>query len=94
MKLTAELFQQICATARIKLSLEESIEPEKYLESITESFSKIQKINTDGIEPSFLPVKITNVMREDTPKEALSQEEALSLSTQKKEGYFKGPKAL
>jgi len=35
-----------------------------------------------------------NVLREDKEEKCLSQKEALSLTEHKKDGYFKGPKAV
>ena len=40
------------------------------------------------------PVELKNALREDIEEKCLSQEEALSLTEHKKDGYFKGPKAV
>ena len=47
-----------------------------------------------GIEASLQPVELKNMLREDKKEECFSQEEALSLSEHKKDGYFKGPRAV
>ena len=59
-----------------------------------EYFSKLDEVNTDQVNPSFQPVEIKDVLREDEEEKCLSQEEALSLTEHKKDGYFKGPKVV
>jgi len=86
--------EHVAETARLKLTEDEI---NKFLPQLKESlefFSKLQEVNTDNVKPSFHPVEIKNVMREDVEKECLSQDDALSLTEHKKDGYFKGPRAV
>ena len=94
MEVDRKLLEHVAEVARIKLT-----EPEikKFLPQLRESlefFSKLNDINTDNVKPSFQPVELKNAMRDDEPKECLSQEDALSLTEHKKDGYFKGPRAV
>ena len=66
----------------------------KKLKEILEFFSQLKEINTDDVKPSFQPVELKNSMREDKEEQCLSQDEALSFSEHKKDGYFKGPRAV
>ena len=94
MEVDRKLLEHIAEIARIKLSEEEI---KKFLPQLKESlefFSKLNEINTDNVRPSFHPVELKNAMREDKEEECLPQDEALSLTEHKKDGYFKGPKAI
>jgi len=86
--------REVARLARLELSDEEVECFAADLESILEAFKKLDNIDTDGLEPSFHPVKIEDVFREDTPEKSLSQEEALSNSPNTEDGFFKGPRIV
>lgn len=94
MKLDKELLKRVANNARLNLKESEIKEFLPQLKEILEAFSKLDKIRTDKVEPSFHPLEIKDVFREDIPGKSLSQEEALSLTKHKKNGYFKGPRAV
>lgn len=94
MEVDKKLLEHVAEVARIKLSEEEI---KKFLPQLKESlefFSKLRDINTDSVKPSFQPVELKNAVREDREGKCLSQEDALSLTEHKKEGYFRGPRAV
>ena len=94
MEVDRKLLEHVAELARLKLSEEEI---KKFLPQLKEAlkfFSKLKEVNTENVRPSFQPVELKNVMREDTKKESLSQDDALSLTEHKKDGYFKGPRAV
>ncbi|MBU0536287.1 MAG: Asp-tRNA(Asn)/Glu-tRNA(Gln) amidotransferase subunit GatC, partial [Nanoarchaeota archaeon] len=80
--------------ARLELSEAEINEFLPQLNEVLEFFSHIDKVDTKGIDSSMQPVEIKNVLREDVVKPGLSQDEALSNTEHKKDGYFKGPRAV
>jgi len=94
MKVTKELVKKVASNARLKLTDEEieGFVPE--LKEILDYFSKLDGLNTGSIKPSFHPIEIKNVMREDEAKESLGVEEALLNTKNKKDSYFKGPRSL
>ncbi len=89
-----KLIERVAENARLTLSEEEKEKFVKELKEIVSAFSKIDEVNTDGIPISLQPVELKNHLREDEPKPSLSQQEALSLTEHKKDGYFKGPKVV
>lgn len=94
MKIDKELIKHVAETARLRLTDKEI---EKFLPQLKEAleyFSKLNEIKTDNAKPSFQPVEIKNALRGDKEERCLSQEEALSLTEHKKDGYFKGPRAV
>jgi len=89
-----KLLEHVAEVARLKLTEEEIKKFLPQLKEALEFFSKLEEVNTNNIRPSFQPVELKNAMREDAEKECLSQDEALSLTEHKKDGYFKGPRAV
>ncbi len=94
MDVDIKLLEHVAELARLKLNEEEIKKFLPQLKEILEFFSQLKDINTDNVKPSFQPVELKNAMREDKEEQCLSQEDALSLTEHKKDGYFKGPRAV
>lgn len=94
MNVDEDLIKHVAEVARLELSEEEVKKFLPQLQEVLNAFSKLQEVDTENVEPSFHPVKMTNALREDVPGECLTQEEALSCTKLKKDGYFKGPRAM
>lgn len=94
MKVDKELIKKVASVARLDLTEEEVEKFIPQLKDILSSFSKIDEADTEKTNPSFQPVELKNALREDKKGKCLSQEEALSNTEHKKDGYFKGPKAI
>lgn len=94
MKVDKELIEHIAGLARLKLTEQEIKKFLPQLKEILQAFSKLDEVNTSNTKPSFQPVELKNMLREDKVKPCLSQEKALSNAKEKKDGYFKGPMAV
>ncbi|MDO8740695.1 MAG: Asp-tRNA(Asn)/Glu-tRNA(Gln) amidotransferase subunit GatC [Candidatus Woesearchaeota archaeon] len=94
MKVDKELIEHVAELARLKLTNEEIDKFLPQLKEILDAFSKLDEIDVTDTKPSFQPIDLKNVMREDKVEKCLTQEEALSLTEHKKDGYFKGPRAV
>jgi len=94
MEIDRKLLEHVADVARLNLTEEEIKKFLPQLKEALEFFSQLKEVNTENVKPSFQPVEMKNSMREDKEKECLSQEDALSLAEHKKDGYFKGPKAV
>ena len=94
MNINKELLQSVAKNARLNLTEQELEEFLPQLKETLSSFEKLRELNTDNIKPSFHPIEVKNIFREDTASKPKSQEEILSNTQLKKDGYFKGPKAL
>ena len=93
-KIDRELIEHVAEIARLKLTGKEIEKFSKELKDIIDVFSKIDKVDTKNIETSLQPVELKNMLRDDKKEKTFSQEEALSLTEHKKDGYFKGPRAV
>lgn len=94
MKIDEALIKRIAELARINLTEKEIKKFKPELKEILDDFSKLDEVNTSNTKPSFQPVELKNILREDNIEPCLSQEKALENSQNKKDGYFKGPKAV
>ena len=94
MKIDKALIENVAQLARLNLTDKEIETFTKELKDVLENFETISKCDTKGTKPSFQPVEIKNALREDKELACLTQELALRNTEHKKDGYFKGPKAV
>lgn len=94
MKIDKGLIEKVASIARLNLTPSEIKEFLPQLKEILKNFEKIKSASTSKVKPSFQPIEIKNVTREDTIGQCLSQKEALANTKHKQDGYFKGPKAI
>ncbi|MGZ3883100.1 MAG: Asp-tRNA(Asn)/Glu-tRNA(Gln) amidotransferase subunit GatC [Bacteroidia bacterium] len=55
---------------------------------------KLNELNTDNVEPLIYMTPETNVLREDTAQQTVTQAEALKNAPKKDSDYFKVPKVI
>lgn len=94
MEINDQLIKKIAKLARLELAASEIKEFVPQLKEVLDAMSKLQEVDTKETGPSFQPVEIKNRMREDKIKPGFYQNESLSLTENKLDGYFKGPKAI
>jgi aspartyl-tRNA(Asn)/glutamyl-tRNA(Gln) amidotransferase subunit C len=93
MKVDHDLLKHVAEVARLKLTEKEFGEFLPQFEEVLSAFSQLNELATDGIDPSFQPVRLRERLRDDSPEPSLAQEEALS-NAEHKDGYIKGPKSV
>ena len=94
MEINEEVVMKVAKVARLNLS---SAEIEKFtpqLKEILDSFSLLNEVDTKDTKMSIQPIPLKNALREDIPKECISVEDALKNTENKKDNYFKGPRAI
>ncbi len=94
MEITPELVKRVAANARLNLKDTEVKQFAAEMKDILATFEKLTEVKTDNVEPSFHPIPVKNVAREDKPGPCLDREEALALTPHKKDKYFRGPKVI
>ena len=94
MEINRELIIKVAKNARLSLSEEEITQFTDDFKNILSAFSELDELNTSKVKPSFHPIELKNVLREDNAKESVPVEEILKNSKHKKNDYFLGPKAL
>jgi len=93
MEVNEELIEHVAKVARLNLTEEEKKEFTPQLKEVIVLFDELAKMELDE-KPSYQPIEMKNVTRKDDPKKCLTQDEALSHTEHKKDGYFKGPRAV
>ena len=88
------IVEKVAGIARIHLTDSEKKKFERDMKSILEAFGSLDRAKTDGVEPAFQPIPVKDVLREDVIEPCLTQEEALSNTKHKENGFFKGPKVV
>ncbi|HLD57844.1 MAG TPA: Asp-tRNA(Asn)/Glu-tRNA(Gln) amidotransferase subunit GatC [archaeon] len=87
--------KKVGEVARLNLTEQEIDGYSKDLTNILEAFKELEKVKTDDVEPTFQPIEVKDVLREDIVEPSLSQEEALSnIKKNKEDGQFKAPKVV
>lgn len=94
MQITPELVRKVAENARLRLKDDEVRTFAKDMQDILTNFEVLKELDTKNTPPSFHPIKLENITREDKVGECLNRDEALALTPHKKDGYFKGPKTL
>ncbi|MFH1849010.1 MAG: Asp-tRNA(Asn)/Glu-tRNA(Gln) amidotransferase subunit GatC [archaeon] len=86
--------KSISELAKLNLSEPELKRFSKDFDEILTAFRVLDRINVDGVRPSFRPVEQRNPLREDKVEKSLRQEEALLFTDHKENGFFIGPKTV
>jgi len=92
-EITKAQVKHLAWLARIKIS---KAEEQKYAEEMSEIlryFKKLDEADTEGVEPTYHVVEVTNVMREDEPQTKLS-DPILKIAPATKERFIKAPRIV
>lgn len=92
--ITKDTVKHVSEISRLNLTDEEITKFERELKEILEAFKALDKVDTSNVEPSFQPIDIKNITREDKEEKCLSQEDSLKNTENKQDGFFKGPKVM
>jgi len=84
------LVVKLVEIARLELSEEEKERYSEQLKVIIEAFRELDEVDTSNVEPSFHPLEIADVMRDDVVEEW--NWDPLSNSKHKEGRYQRGPK--
>jgi aspartyl-tRNA(Asn)/glutamyl-tRNA(Gln) amidotransferase subunit C len=94
MKISKEEVEHLAKLANLELSEEEREEFTQQLDEFLQYATKVNEIDTTEIKPTSHVVFLKNVLREDSIKESLPQEIALSNAPKQERAHFKVPKVI
>ena len=80
--------------ARIELTPEEERRLAPQLSEVLKYIEKLNELDVSGVEPTAHATPLSNVMREDEPRDSLSQEDALRNAPKAANGLFVVPKIV
>jgi aspartyl-tRNA(Asn)/glutamyl-tRNA(Gln) amidotransferase subunit C len=82
--------ERLCDVSRLQLSEEELERFTRQLQVILDAFKALDEVDTEGVEPSFHPSELKNVLRED--KASPWDWDPLSNTRHRDRKHFKGPR--
>lgn len=93
-KVSSDTVEKVARLARLRLTEKEVRKYARDLNSILSAFRTLDKVDVKNVRPSFQPLDVRNVVREDLTEPSLSNEQALANAQHKERGYFKGPRIV
>ncbi len=95
MKITREEIKHLAQLSNFSISEDEADSLKVDIENIIGYISQIDKLNTEGVEPTFQCIEMENVWRSDEIiDQDANREELLALTKEEKENQIKVPKVL
>lgn len=93
-EISREEVARIARLARIALQDDELEQISQQLDQIVDAVSKVQSVDTEGVEPMSHPHSIDAGMRPDVEKKTLTQAQALDQAPEAEEERFVVPQIL
>ena len=94
MKITPEVVSHIARLSRIRLSSEEHKLFTEQLNQILAYMDKLNKLDTQNVEPTSHVLPLKNVLREDKISPSLPPEKIFSNAPDKDGRFFKVPRII
>ena len=93
-KLGPDQVRQVAKLSRIKLSEDEVQQFTAQLSDILAYVEQLNELNTENVEPTTHPLRMTNIFRDDRVGQSLTKEQALQNAPQREGDFFSVPKVL
>jgi aspartyl-tRNA(Asn)/glutamyl-tRNA(Gln) amidotransferase subunit C len=93
-KIDIKTVEEVAHLARLEFTEEGKTDILNDMNRMLAFVDKLNEMDTDGVEQLIYMTDEKNVMREDEPKDTISQKEALKNAPKKDSDYFKVPKVI
>ena len=93
-KIDIKTVDEVAHLARLEFTEEGKVEILNDMNRMLAFVDKLNEMDTEGVEPLIYMTDEVNVMREDEPKDTLTQKDALKNAPKKDSDYFKVPKVI
>lgn len=93
-EISSEQVKHVADLARLEVTDEEAEKLSKDLSELMQQIDLLQEVDTENVEPTISVANLNNVMRNDEPKELVTQEEVLKNAPDAKDGFFRVPSIL
>jgi aspartyl-tRNA(Asn)/glutamyl-tRNA(Gln) amidotransferase subunit C len=93
-KISLQDVEHVARLARLELSAAEKERMRTELDGILSYIDKLRALDTSGVEPTSHAVPLTNVMRDDTERPSLPQEDMLANAPDRHGELFRVPKII
>lgn len=92
--ITEEEVRRVARLARLELDEGEVQRFTRQLGAILEAFACLQEVNTEGVDPTFYPLPLQNVLREDEVRPSMPVEKVLQNAPEREGDLFKVPRII
>jgi aspartyl-tRNA(Asn)/glutamyl-tRNA(Gln) amidotransferase subunit C len=93
-KIDIKTVEEVAHLARLEFSEEGKAEILNDMNRMLAFVDKLNEMDTTNVEPLIYMTDERNVLREDEPKQTITQKEALKNAPKKDSDYFKVPKVI
>jgi len=93
-KITMKEVESVARLARLTLTDAEKERMRRELDGILSYIGKLRALDTEGVPPTSRAVPMTNVMREDEPRESFPQKLMLANAPDRSGEFFRVPKII
>jgi aspartyl-tRNA(Asn)/glutamyl-tRNA(Gln) amidotransferase subunit C len=93
-KIDIKTVEEVAHLARLEFNEEGKAEILNDMNRMLAFVDKLNEMDTTDVEPLIYMTDERNVLREDEPKQTLTQKEALKNAPKKDSDYFKVPKVI
>lgn len=90
-KNTAQMYEPM---AKLSLDSESRAVADDIIARLEDEFSKMEKADTEGVEPLVTVLDLKNVLREDVSVQIVSRDTLLENAPEEYDGYFQVPKTI
>ena len=87
----AEMYEPM---AKLSLDSESRAVADDIIARLEDEFSKMEKADTEGVEPLVTVLDLKNVLREDVSVQIVSRDTLLENAPEEYDGYFQVPKTI
>ena len=93
-KIGTDQVRQVARLARINLTQDEVQQFADQLSDILAYVEQLNELDTDGVEPTTHPLRMSNVFRPDQVGQSFTNQQALANAPQRQGDFFAVPKVL
>ena len=90
-KNTAQMYEPM---AKLSLDSESRAWADDIIDRLEGEFEKMEKVDTEGVEPLVTVLDLRNVLREDVSAQIVSRDTLLENAPEEYDGYFEVPKTI
>jgi len=93
-KITREDVAHVAALARLDVTDDELDRFTKQLDAILEHAASVESLEIEGVQPTYHPLPLINVFRDDVVRESLDRDSVLSQAPAAEDGRFRVSRIL
>lgn len=91
MKITKEVVEYVAHLGRLDLEAHEADQYTDQLDRILQFMDTLNKLDTEGVEPTSHAIPVECMLREDLVKDSFETESSLQNAPERKGNFFKVP---